>query len=315
MTLSSLYRNWFVATTWNIGIVRSPDIARLINEGHVGRVDWCRQPATLGGRADPILWPLKHGARVIYEELNDVTQQADIRSIPLEEFSGSGRSARVEIKRPFHLSYPFILELDRRWYCLPESARSNGLDLYAWDEQTQRWSPERRLIDGVPVLDGTLFNYDGLWYLFGMIRGQGSCDMLRIWWSETLAGPWHMHAMNPAKHDEGNARPAGPLFEHRGRWYRPAQDCTGGYGKAVVINRIEMLTPHAFSETPMSRLQPDPRGPYPDGLHQLVVSEDIVLIDGQRTGFVASRPLVKIARRWTRAGQKMPQAAGEATDS
>ncbi len=37
-----------------------------------------------------------------------------------------------------------------------------------------------------------------------------------------------------------------------GALYRPAQDCSVTYGGAVVINRIDRLTPEEFSEQPVS---------------------------------------------------------------
>ena len=54
-----------------------------------------------------------------------------------------------------------------------------------------------------------------------------------------------------------SARPAGPIFAHEGRLYRPAQDCSRTYGGAVVIHRIEALTPEIFREVAVARLDPE----------------------------------------------------------
>jgi hypothetical protein len=123
---------------------------------------------------------------------------------------------------------------------------------------------------------------------------------LRIWWSKTLEGNWQPHACDPAKVDVSSARSAGPLFELGGRWYRPAQDCTKGYGTAVTINRIDVLTPTQFVETTVSTVRPDPHGPYPHGLHTLAVHGHTLLIDGRRIRVSAALPLVKAARRFVR---------------
>ncbi len=45
-------------------------------------------------------------------------------------------------------------------------------------------------------------------------------------------------------------RPAGALFTVAGQIYRPAQDCSRTYGGAIVINKIERLTPEKFVELP-----------------------------------------------------------------
>jgi hypothetical protein len=45
---------------------------------------------------------------------------------------------------------------------------------------------------------------------------------------------------------------------------------------------IDELTPAAFRERAVVRLEPDAHGPYPDGLHHLVVEDDRMYIDGKR---------------------------------
>jgi hypothetical protein len=183
---------------------------------------------------------------------------------------------------------------------MPESARGGGLDLYSWESATGLWSLERRLLDDVAVLDATLFRYQERWYLFGTLRGDGSYEKLRIWWADSLEGEWHMHAMNPAKVDVGSARSAGAFFKFGGAWYRPAQDCREGYGGALAINRIDVLTPSEFFETTVSRVEPDVGGSYPHGLHTLAVLGEYILIDGRKTGFRMALPLMKLQRRCQR---------------
>ena len=295
-----LYEKHCISTAWNIGLVQTSaaELERLVADGRLGPVRWCPRTSSLQSRADPFVWPLERDHRVIYEEIDHWSRLGHIRSLSLQRFSRLQRS-RAEIVRPHHLSYPFIVQFDDVWYCVPESARAGGVDLYAWDCAGGVWKLERRLLDNIRVLDATLLRHDGIWYLFGTVRGDGPRDKLRIWCSESLGGNWQSHARNPAKVDISSARSAGPLFELGGRWYRPAQDCTNGYGRAVTINRIDVLTPTEFAETTVSRVQPDPNGPYPDGLHTLAVHGDTVLIDGRRTGFSAALLLMKAARRLT----------------
>jgi hypothetical protein len=78
------------------------------------------------------------------------------------------------------MSNPFILRVDDAWCCIPESARSGGVDLYRWDARIETRQPESRRIDGVGLLDATIFRHEGLWYLFGTVRDEGSNDALRI---------------------------------------------------------------------------------------------------------------------------------------
>ena len=299
--LANLYRRYCRLITWNIGVasVSPAQLRELVDHGRLQGVRWCPRRSALTSRADPFVWPLEDGARVIYEEIDHWSERGHIRSLTLNGFL-EPQPPRMEIEKPFHLSYPFVLSHEGAWYCAPESARADGVDLYAWSAATQSWQLQRRLLDGVAILDATLFRHAGVWYLLGTVRGPGSYDTLRIWWSETLEGEWRKHGQDPAKVSLASARPAGPLFELDGHWYRPAQDCTGGYGSALAINRLDVLTPTQFAETTVSMLKPDPLGPYPHGLHTLAVFGDKVLIDGKRVGFSTALPLMKLARALSR---------------
>ena len=267
--------------------------------GVLGPVQWCPRVSMLGSRADPFVWPLHEDVRIIYEEIDRWRGLGHIRSISLPRFSRWQRSRR-EIVQPYHLSYPFIIHWQDAWYCIPESARTEGVDLYVWDAGIDSWQLKRRLLDGVAIVDATLFRHDEIWYLFGTIRGPRAYDTLQIWWAHSLEGEWSRHASNPAKVDLRSARPAGSLFECDGNWYRPAQDCTNGYGSALTINRIDSLTPVDFRETTVSRVRPDPDGLYPDGLHTLAVYGSQIVIDGKRVGHSALLPIMKVAKRVSR---------------
>jgi hypothetical protein len=299
--LQRLYKKYCARTAWNIGVVQASDAAlrELVTSGRLGPVKWCPRVTVLGSRADPFVWPTDEEARVIYEEIDRWSGRGHIRSISLQRFSRWQR-ARPEIVQPYHLSYPFVIQWEKVWYCIPESARTGGVDLYFWDSSTASWQLRRSLLDGVAIVDATLFRHDEIWYLFGTIRGPRAYDTLKIWWSHSLEGEWLLHRNDPAKVDLRSARSAGSFFKVGDRWYRPAQDCTNGYGSALTINRIDALTPVEFRETTVSCIQPDPNGPYPHGLHTLAIYGNQILIDGKRVGFSALLPAMKAARKLIR---------------
>jgi hypothetical protein len=67
--------------------------------------------------------------------------------------------------------------------------------------------------------------------------------------------------------------------------YRPSQDCSETYGGALVINRIDRLTPTEFHESVAATLRPLPGGPYPHGLHTLNGLADGTVLDGKKFTF------------------------------
>jgi hypothetical protein len=54
-----------------------------------------------------------------------------------------------------------------------------------------------------------------------------------------------------------------------------------------VLNRVLRLTPDDFEEEPVARVEPDSRGPYPDGLHTLCSVGNLTIVDGKRSVFIA----------------------------
>jgi hypothetical protein len=89
-------------------------------------------------------------------------------------------------------------------------------------------------------------------------RGGSSCDELFLFHrTDLLSGDWTPHPMNPVVSDVRQARPAGKVFRHEGRLYRPSQDCSHRYGYGLNLNWIETLTPDTYRERVVSRATPD----------------------------------------------------------
>jgi hypothetical protein len=283
----------FKLERWNIGVVqRQPgDLSTLVQGGGLGHIEWQPRLSSRRYRADPFVWTADVGVRLIFEDYGSWIGRARICSVPLAA-AEHGTTARLEISAATHLSYPFIVEVDGTCYCIPENAESGSVSIYGWKHAEHRWAQIARLIDE-PVLDPTLYYHEDNWYLFGTLLNDGANSKLRIWHSRSLFGPWHRHQCNPVKTGGVGVRSAGPLFRDGDALFRPAQDATGGYGSAIIIHRIDLLTPDAYTETALSRLRPDPSGPYPNGLHTLTVTTHAIVIDGKKTELTWVAPFFK----------------------
>jgi hypothetical protein len=109
--------------------------------------------------------------------------------------------------------------------------------------------------------------------------GSLNVDELHLYYAEQPLGPWTPHPRNPIKSDVRSARPAGPILRRDGRLYRPSQDCSGRYGRAVVINRIDRLDPEGYGEREVGRIEPDPRSGTL-GTHTLALQPTLTCVDG-----------------------------------
>ncbi|WP_102226397.1 glucosamine inositolphosphorylceramide transferase family protein [Acidimangrovimonas sediminis] len=209
---------------------------------------------------------------------------------PLHAALNAGRF-RPSVTLPHHLSYPSLLECDGRWLLFAECSESNGLVCFTADSPDGPWGDRRRLMPGTPVIDPTVIAHEGLWYLFCTHRGDQPQSRLQLYTADHPLGPWRAHPASPVKTDRGSARPAGPVFRGAdGHLYRPGQDCRHTYGGAVMIHRIDRLTPEEFAETPVRHLAPVP-GPWGHGLHTICAFGDETLIDGKGYRWSITEPL------------------------
>jgi hypothetical protein len=152
-----------------------------------------------------------------------------------------------------------VFRWDDDWYLMPETAQATRLEMYKANSFPYRWELHTTLMDDVEIVDATIERIGDYWWLFATISegGEPAWDSLHLFHSSSPLGPWQRHTENPVKVDVRSSRPAGRLFKRRGRWYRPAQDCSSYYGYRVVINRIDQISPHEFHETPVGYWQPD----------------------------------------------------------
>jgi len=190
------------------------------------------------------------------------------------------RPAEPAIARDRHISYPYTFADADDVYCAPEMSQEGGCVVYRLERGA--WRPAHRILPDVRVVDPTFVRAGGLWWLFCTPAPPRHNSDLRAFFAESLGGPWRPHARDPLKRDLASSRPAGRPFRIGDRLFRPAQDCSRTYGGAVVVMEIDRLTPTAFAETLALRLDPDPRWPFPDGRHHLVVDGSRVYFDAKR---------------------------------
>ena len=208
--------------------------------------------------ADPFPLYVDGRYHVLFEELLFRSRKGRICGFELDEKGIVGEPVPV-LERDHHLSYPYTFEWNGDRFMIPESIANRTVDLYRAVKAPYEWKFERTLLHDVRLVDATVVEIDGRWWMFAgaVARGGSRGDELNIYYADSPLGPWCPHRRNPVVSDVRHARPAGRLFQVGGTWYRPAQDCSRRYGWAITLRRIVRLDPREFVEETVSALTPD----------------------------------------------------------
>lgn len=289
---------------WRIGIIDQP-IQRLVHGFDPAVIRWLEVPFE-GFLADPFGLERPDGSLVILAEAFPWKERRG-RIAAIERCS-DGRLSVTPTSLTFdtHLSYPQLIEHNGEIYCIPESSAKNRVQLFRAVEFPRRWLPDSVLLEGFAGADASVIRHGGRWWMFTACHADQDEAKLFVFHSAELRGPWIPHVRNPVKCDVRSSRPAGtPFLAEDGALYRPAQDCSRVYGGAVVLNRVIRLTPDEFEEEVVARVQPDPAGPCPDGMHTLSAVGDLTLVDGKRHELLPA-PLSAVLDRLQSVARSLP---------
>ena len=250
-------------------------------EGFLGLVDV--MPPEDAYWADPFPVRTDDGATFLFfEELRYGDPKGRILGMEIDPVKGAGKPFPV-LERGYHLSYPQVFRWQGQYYMIPESSANGTVTLFRCVSFPDRWVEERDLLRNIDAVDATVFENAGRWWMFVNVApfGAGNKDELHLYHADTPLGPWMPHARNPVKSDCRAARPAGLPFRRGGQLHRPAQDCSGNYGSAIVLHRVLELTPEAFREAPVERIVPI-RDPKAERTHTINRCEGLLVLDLMR---------------------------------
>lgn len=255
---------------WNIGIVDSPIESFL--EIEKPKVKWLDCASGKGFRADPFGILHKGKLCILYENYDYENKVGEI-------WAKVGERCEKVIELPVHASYPFLIQENGEIYCVPETNAANEVAIYKAKDFPWKWEKVSILFEA-PASDATFLKHNDLWFCFYTLAGAPH-SKLYIRYAKNVFGEWKEHPKNPVKEDIGSSRPAGTIFAHEGKIYRPTQDCSKTYGGSVTICEIKKLTEREFEEETVKKIEPYSDGEYRYGLHTLSSVNGMTLIDGK----------------------------------
>lgn len=274
----SLWQRLFTLEQWSVGSA-PVSIDAFLDNPSATPFRWIAPPNARHILADPFGIEEDGQLLILAEAMDHAVGRGVLVALDPEQTSAC---ARPVLDAPHHLSYPFVVRVSDDVFVMPEQGESGELSLYPWAEG--RLGAARPLT-GEALIDPTLYEENGRWWLFATKPGPTVNSALHLYFADALTGPYRPHPNNPIVVDAGCARPAGRLIRHRGRLLRPGQDCRQGYGGAIVLCAIDTLSPTAYGERPVARIEPAMLGGYGEGCHTLDHTARHVLVDSKRTVF------------------------------
>ncbi len=232
--------------------------------------------------ADPFLVEWHGRTYLFFEDCRFGTKKGVISCCEVDDAGNCGQPS-VVLEREYHLSYPFLFEWQGEIYLLPETRDNRTIEMYRASDFPYSWAREAVLMEDVAAVDSTLLQYSGKWWLFaaGILEDMTSpYDGLHLYFADSPLGPWTAHPMNPIVSDARRARPAGRLYFKNGALIRPGQDCANGYGYAIQLNQVDVLSETDYRETPLSRITPN-WIPGSLGTHTINQSEKFRVMDAR----------------------------------
>lgn len=240
-----------------------------------------------GGRfwADPFLVKTENRHFVFVEEFGYPPNHiGKIVCLTLDE-NMEILKAEVVLKKPYHLSYPFVFELGDHYYMIPETSQNKTIELYRAKSFPDQWEFVMNLASEVDAVDTTLLYHDSLWWMFTNMKavsGASTQDELFLFYAENpITQHWTPHPQNPVVSDVRVARPAGKLFTRNGKLFRPSQNSSYYYGYGLNINEVKVLSKENYVEELVESFRPD-WNPHVKKLHTLNFVENLTMIDVRR---------------------------------
>lgn len=161
-----------------------------------------------------------------------------------------------------HVSYPCTLAFDGDDYLLPEMSDWGAPSLFLINSAKLEKYRELDLPGRPRLLDATLVEHDGGWFLFGNRTDEGS-GVLRLWTADSLCDRFAEHPASPIRISPAGARMGGSILRLDSQLFRPGQDFRRGYGDGIMLFRIDELSHARYREEPSATLRfTKHRGPH-----------------------------------------------------
>lgn len=229
--------------------------------------------------ADPFVVSRGGSRQLLFEEFPYADGRGHISAAQLTPSGQVHHVGRV-LSAPHHLSYPCVFQEGEHIYISPESYEAREIAVHRAIAFPRTWERFAVVRSDLAAVDPTIIKWEDRYWIFCNVAqaGMSPNDELHIFYASALDGPWYDHHRNPVVSDVTRARPGGRPFMHDGCLIRPAQDCSGMYGRVIRLQCIDRLGPAVYEEREVGIIGPDEANGA-TGIHTYDSSETLEVVD------------------------------------
>lgn len=255
---------------WALGFVRG-GVNAVMESDHL-EINWVKMPKDRWF-ADPfVLDVTETDILLLVEDYAFATKKGIISLLHINKSTMEIVSRKVLLELPTHLSFPAIWRKEGHIYVYPESAGSGRLDMYEYDAAKEELTFVKTICDEV-VWDSYITEAFGEPLLFTAAKNDYQLDIFAWETKKDRFVPYQQIVS-----DKPNSRMGGAVFEYKGKYYYPAQNCEKSYGGSIDIKRLRLEHEKLKVEGVVKHIE-SPNKQYPLGLHTLNEYKGVVVID------------------------------------
>ena len=156
------------------------------------------------------------------------------------------------IDERFHLSFPFIFQVEDEIFIMPETKSQNEIVLYRCKKWPLNWERFYVLIPNIQAVDNLIFYHGKYWWILSTssITGDLNCQSeLYLYFSKDLLSTnWSPHINNPIIINSYFGRNAGLYFDGEFLFRCSQAHKNGVYGSDVNFHKILKLDTNSYVE-------------------------------------------------------------------
>lgn len=270
--IDSLRKKIFL-TDWNIGFV-DDSLDTIVASKEELNIHWMKHNYRDRWFADPfILFVDECYIKVLVEEFYRPINRGRIALLTIRREDYMLIDNKTVLQEKTHLSFPLIVRKENgKVYIIPENGESKELKIYELDVTRGKCEYIRSFFEGF-LADAVFVNINGKKYMTATTLPEPNGKELNIYMKN--GNRWILN--ETVVFDSNIARNAGDWFEVDGQLYRPAQDCNGGYGVAMYIQRVNVVGDISFEN--VRKIVPTSKR-YHLGTHTLNHYDGVTVVDG-----------------------------------